>query len=296
MRAYFEWMPLRPLRADAQGRIYRGFDFGDLLSLHMLDTRLVGRDRQLEYAEFVDPSTGAVDPQALQRALADPRRNLLGDQQWRWLRRRLENSPGRWQVLGQQILMARMLLPAELVQGLFADRDFSAAAPVLEELTQIKAAALRGTALSERESARLRAALPYNLDAWDGYPAERERLFAAAAQAGRQLVVLSGDTHNSWFSELHDSRGRSTGVELATPGVSSPGMESYLGLRAGEADRLARSLPQLIDDLRFCELTQRGFLQLDFDRDALQATWHYIDDVTRRSYRTARHQVTVAHS
>ena len=56
LQAYHEWMPIRltdPARPD---RIYRSFDFGSLLSLHMLDTRVTGRDQQLNYANYVGAS------------------------------------------------------------------------------------------------------------------------------------------------------------------------------------------------------------------------------------------------
>ena len=46
---------------------------------------------------------------------------------------------------------------------------------------------------------------------------------------GKQLVVLAGDTHNAWASELRDMHGDQVGVEYATHSVSSPGMETYMG-------------------------------------------------------------------
>lgn len=94
VRAYFEWMPIRE-RSDArEALIYRGFRFGDLADLAMLDTRLVGRDRQLARG----------DP-----ALDDPARSILGREQERWLFERLVASRGdgvAWRVLGQQVLVA----------------------------------------------------------------------------------------------------------------------------------------------------------------------------------------------
>ncbi|MEY2686541.1 MAG: hypothetical protein RL375_739, partial [Pseudomonadota bacterium] len=47
-RAYHEWMPIRTQDPHNLLRIYRSFDFGSLLSLHMLDTRIEGRDRQYD--------------------------------------------------------------------------------------------------------------------------------------------------------------------------------------------------------------------------------------------------------
>ena len=48
-RVYHEWMPIRSSPESDQGPIYRSFQVGDLAELIMLDTRLVGRDRQLDY-------------------------------------------------------------------------------------------------------------------------------------------------------------------------------------------------------------------------------------------------------
>ena len=48
MQAYYEWMPIREDAQTLQARIYRTFRFGDLATLFMLDTRLIGRDQQIE--------------------------------------------------------------------------------------------------------------------------------------------------------------------------------------------------------------------------------------------------------
>src|SRR5690606_922135 len=87
--------------------------------------------------------------------------------------------------------------------------------------------------LTPQERARAsQPVLPYNLDAWDAYAAERERILAAAHALDRNLVVLAGDTHNAWASDLTLCDGRAVGVEFAVPAVSSPGLEEYLGMSA----------------------------------------------------------------
>ena len=63
------------------------------------------------------------------------------------------------------------------------------------------------------------AGLPFNLDAWDGYPAARERLLRSALDANANLIVLSGDTHNAWAFDL-DLGGSAAGVEFGR--VTSP--------------------------------------------------------------------------
>jgi len=54
IRAYYEWIPIRPPEPANKEKIYRAFEFGDLLSLYMLDTRIIGRDEQLNYANYIN--------------------------------------------------------------------------------------------------------------------------------------------------------------------------------------------------------------------------------------------------
>lgn len=88
-RAYSEWMPIRD---QAGGKIYRSLAFGDLVDLTMLDTRIIGRDEQIEKKS---------DP-----AYADEKRQLLGLEQEAWLAERLKSSTAKWQLLGQQVVVA----------------------------------------------------------------------------------------------------------------------------------------------------------------------------------------------
>ncbi|MGC4087613.1 MAG: alkaline phosphatase D family protein [Polyangiaceae bacterium] len=99
IKAYFEWMPVRGEQRDTSGKIYRSFQFGKLLDLFMLDTRLIGRDEQVE-----NPCDGA--------ALADPTRQLLGEAQESWFFAQLENSQWRgtrWRLVGQQVMFGQFM-------------------------------------------------------------------------------------------------------------------------------------------------------------------------------------------
>src|SRR3546814_21091361 len=64
------------------------------------------------------------------------------------------------------------------------------------------------------------------MDSWDGYPAARSRLLAAAQRADADLVTLSGDSHNAWAFDLTHG-GRPAGIEIAGHSVPSPGFETY---------------------------------------------------------------------
>ena len=89
IKAYYEWMPLRmPDPAVDTQRIYRKFRYGDLLELHMLDTRLQGREEQ----GFTNASA--------------PGRTILGQAQFDWLCHNMDTSTAQWQILGQQVMVA----------------------------------------------------------------------------------------------------------------------------------------------------------------------------------------------
>jgi alkaline phosphatase D len=66
-QAYHEWMPIRT--GSDRSLIYRSFNFGNLLTLHMLDTRMVGRDQQIDVTALINPATAAAEQAAGQLAI-----------------------------------------------------------------------------------------------------------------------------------------------------------------------------------------------------------------------------------
>ena len=98
------------------------------------------------------------------------------------------------------------------------------------------------------EQALLDSAVPYNLDAWDGYAAERDDLLRFARDVDSKLIVLAGDTHNAWSSQLTTPEGSIAGVEFGCASVSSPGLEGVLG--AESAALFAPIVATLVDDLK----------------------------------------------
>ena len=62
LRAYYEWMPIRENTQERE-IAYRSFSFGNLVDLHMLETRLVARDKELDYQHYIDPKTETIDMQ-----------------------------------------------------------------------------------------------------------------------------------------------------------------------------------------------------------------------------------------
>ncbi|ENW04394.1 alkaline phosphatase D family protein [Acinetobacter beijerinckii] len=289
LQAYFEWMPIRPL--DNQHiKIYRQFDFGNLVQLTMLDTRIIARDEQLGYANYM--TANGLDIAKFQADLTNPARTLMGYTQRDWLIGKLQQSTANWNVLGQQILMTKMLVPAELLLAL---AEITAGNPSTDTLNKMNAQIIELVTLKIRlqkgdptltlqEKARVLTVAPYNLDAWDGYFAEREILYGTLAQLKKKVVVLAGDTHNAWSSNLYSKDGAFVGVELATSSVSSPGLEKYLDIPLAQLQQFEFAFTTLIDELSYCNLNQRGYLIVQFDETQVQSQWVFVDSIKKPEY------------
>ncbi|AKJ30407.1 alkaline phosphatase D family protein [Caldimonas brevitalea] len=278
LQAYFEWMPVRMPDPAQPERLYRSFDFGDLVSLHMLDTRVIGRDQQLELSRYLSVS-GGFDAAAFRADVGAPDRQLLGAAQTQWLQQRLQASGALWQVLGQQVLMGRMNMPAPVLFNLMSGGAQGLSMADYLALAH-KARVAPGTLTQQEQAVLAQPALPYNLDAWDGYQAARETVLGMASSLDRNLVVLAGDTHNAWASNLRTAGGAAVGVEFATPSVTSPGFEAYLP-HVNPA-QLAGALTQLIGDLEYADTSRRGFLVVTATREECRADWHYVSRIDRR--------------
>jgi alkaline phosphatase D len=311
IQAFFEWLPLRPLTADAEGRIYRRFEFGNLVNLMMLDTRIIGRDRQLDYGDYIDATTGEFDTDSFTIDMSSSERTLLGASQLAWLTDNMNQSTATWQVLGQQVLMMKMQLPAVTLTpdpaaptlSLAEYGEIATAAATYQTLVDNGVDATDPTALMaagmtaeqlEIINDPVRMAylespfIPYNLDAWDGYAYERELLLANAKAAQKNLISLAGDTHNAWAGRLSDRVGDSIGIEFATTSVSSPGLEDYLAIESAEEARgLESGVTQLVSDLDYCNLRERGLLIVTFTPEQATGEWRFVDSIKQRDYQVA---------
>lgn len=283
IQAYHEWMPIRT-GAD-KNKIYRSFNFGSLMSLHMLDTRLIGRDQQVEFADLLNPSTQATAT----ATLASPTRQLLGTEQVQWLTGQLSASTSTWQFFGQQVLMGRMEFPLTILQAL----NPSDTSPQAQEAGQLaissyltaKTKSAMGLTLSVEETALLnQPKLGYNLDAWDGYPAAREILLSTVAALRKKLVVLAGDTHNAWHSDLTLMNGQKVGEEFATSSVSSPGLETYLTIPPANIKAIFEGV---VKDLKWMDASRRGYLKMTVTPTEVQGEWLFIDTILSKTYNVA---------
>lgn len=351
LQAYYEWLPIRLQNPNDLAQAYRSFDFGDLASLHVIESRLLARDesaagKQNQLALITDPNELAAAMADLTATLSDPSRKLIGDTQFAWLQNEMSTSMATWQVLGNETIMAQMKVPQSILLFQLDATDFAAIGALVQTYAAVKAQMPGGTDDATIKAA-VDAALPdsitqalmlagmtqeqaaasvdskiemltnlesetkiaYNLDAWDGYPFEQLAVMALAYQLHQSksaagldsnLVVLTGDSHNSWANNLrYDEVDMTTyqatgnqypvGVEFAVTSVSSVGLEKELedllvGAGIITEEQFDPSLFEgmfnyYIDDNQFFNMRNRGYAVVTFTKDEATAEYRFIEDV-----------------
>jgi alkaline phosphatase D len=273
IKAYYEWMPIRE-PVGGGFAIYRSFDFGDVASLFMFETRLTARDQQVTLDQLpAAPSLAEVE--AFRAKVALPSRKMMSPAQEEWLAKGLSASvrAGRpWQVLGNQVVMARLTTPslrADLGEATYA----KVVAGVSPYIAQHMARSETAAALN----------LPYMLDSWDGYPADRQRLYRIFEAAKANCVVVSGDSHAFWANELYDAPqgGRRAAVEFGTTAITSPGDGDYFpGAPLGEF------FAKHNREVRFCDQSAKGFVLLTLTHEAAVGELVAVSSITDKSYET----------
>jgi alkaline phosphatase D len=223
-QAYYEHLPLRAssVPQGPQMRVYRRLGYGNLMDLHVLDSR------QYRNVPPVPGGSTIVGPER-----DDPRRTILGDAQERWLADGLAGSTARWQIIAQQVFFSpRFFPPGDEIQ----------------------------------------------LDSWDGFPANRQRLLNTLRERRiRNPVVLTGDVHSSWAAELKadfaDPRSATLGAELVGTSISSGGNGSD---RHCDTDLILTGNPHL----KFFD-NHRGYVRCTVTPDHLRADYRVVPYVKR---------------
>jgi alkaline phosphatase D len=116
-----------------------------------------------------------------------------------------------------------------------------------------------------------------NDDQWDGYPAERKKLFDYILNNNvKDVVVLTGDIHTAWANDLpstgyNSSTGaNSAGVEFVGTSVTSPG--APFGV---PQSIITSSNPHI----KYVDLVQHGFAILDINKTRAQCDYYYIPSI-----------------
>jgi alkaline phosphatase D len=186
-QAYWEHQPLRraqkPLGPDMQ--LYRSYSWGQIANLHVLDTRQY-RDYQVCTPDGQGGSRTLSSANCPQRLTSTG--SLLGATQETWLTQQMARSQARFDLVGQQSIMAQMRMP------------------------------------NSRSDTSLGADVFWN-DSWDGYPTARERTLKQWASKGN-VISLGGDVHATYISDLKadfdNPAARAVATEVVGTSISSP--------------------------------------------------------------------------
>lgn len=129
-----------------------------------------------------------------------------------------------------------------------------------------------------------------SMDTWNGYGAERTELLSAIAAGIRDVVVVTGDEHETYAAELWDTgfapgsasgaqenRGgtRRAAVEFVVPSISSPNTGDISGPEAADTEGRARL--ERNPHIRAADLAAHGYGLLTADTGGVRFRYRTVD-------------------
>ncbi|GAA0960819.1 alkaline phosphatase D family protein [Actinocorallia libanotica] len=236
-QAYDEWMPIR---WGQDGVLQRSLRFGQLAELTLLDLRSYRSE------------------QASGPAVDDPARTLTGRAQMDWLKQTLAQSPTRWRLLGNSVMVSPLVLGA-------------VTAKVLRPLTRLLGIPKGGIVL--------------NSDQWDGYAADREELLGHLRENGiTNTVFLTGDIHTSWANEVPLEAATypvkpAVATEFVVPSVASANIDDMLDVEPRTVSLAAETaIANTNRHVRWTNLDDHGYCVLEVRREQVRMDWYFLAD------------------
>lgn len=253
MQVWREWLPVGE-------QPWKRYDIGELASYYRTNTREVGRTKPYWHGEFMRaPDPDKAFAEFRDGAWRDPSMTMMGTEQESWLYNQFARDKALWTIVGSGTNMGYYRAPPEVLSWFPAD------------------APERNRNFARQGLAAAKAGLPHNLDNWGGYPAARSRLLKAAQRNGRNLVVVTGDSHNAWAFDLPEG-GKPAGVEFGGHSVTSPGFES--AMKGTDPMMIAKQMVEgNKDELRWVDTSNRGYMHLTLTPQAATNEWVFMQGV-----------------
>lgn len=315
-KSYFEWMPIRE-NSKSPNSIYRKIQYGNLVDLIMLDTRIEDRDEQ---------GSGFLAKQEQNIAIADIRQmekdgmfdeegyellvsknlgtildlDLLSKQEvstiiktvskWATLEpseiQKLKNSDEFRRIFR---LIRKSIRHSERERAL---ENKSSNRKLLGEVQfqwledQLDQSQARWKIIANQVLFTPLEGVPL-ADAWDGYDDERERLLDFIIDNRiKNTVFLTGDIHTTLASDVPSSTfwyifsNNSKAVEFVTPSVTSDNLNEFVGISDGFLNFLLNvSNPHFKNS----NLVDHGYMVVSVDNSKVQSDWYYINDITTQN-------------
>ena len=134
--------------------------------------------------------------------------------------------------------------------------------------------------------------IPFNTDSWDGYPKERDKLFEILSKS-QSNIILTGDTHNSWLSNLFNNN-KFLGVEIATPSISSPNTIDTFGSITDDIDN---DFVKSNKNLKYTNGSGKGFVQLTIHSSHIDTKFVYVSTIKSKDYKVIDNNTfTISHN
>lgn len=246
-KAYFEWMPVR-----GNARVSRALSYGPLMDLIMLDTRLEGRDEQIN--DVTSP------------ALYAPDRTLLGQSQKEWLKSELESSAAQWKVIGNQVIFSEFNI------GFAAALDPTTTPEALENLFLD----IWDGYPAERS----------DLVNFIGSNAIDNVVFLTGDFHSSFAFEVAIPAFGNPFYDPSSGAG-AVAIEFATPSISAANFDENLdpGTSALLESVINNPVPTPVGPLNFnphmkyVDLDQHGYFVLSVKADSVQADYYYLADI-----------------
>jgi alkaline phosphatase D len=248
-QAFFEWIPIRDNNQDS---IYRVLNYGNLVDLIMLDTRIEGREEQIN--DVTNP------------AMYSPTRTMLGNDQKSWFLNALSNSTAKWKIIGNQVIFSEFHV------------GWAAQSPATPAQTESIFLDIWDGYPSERLNI-INFIENNNIDDVVFLTGDFHSTFA--------FDVADSVTNPNLFYSPTANYNRATGagsvaVEFATPSISSANFDENIGVQTATIFELqinnplpttAQNIPN--PHLKYVDLDQHGYFILDVKNDSVQANWYF---------------------
>lgn len=180
----------------------------------------------------------------------DDSRTIMGSVQTEWLMRKVKTPQAKWSLIGTSVMMSPIStvgvdsMVSKAINNMIGDGG---------------------------------EGVPYNLDQWDGYAADRKKLLNELAQRDQaNTIFLAGDIHSEW-SSLIKHEGKVVGAELVCTSVSAPNIDDAFPLAV--AQKTASYLKSRNSHVTHCNLDAHGYSLLNVTKTSVSMQWMRVDDV-----------------
>ncbi len=260
-KVYAEWMPIR---GDAE-KIYRIINYGNLMDLIMLDTRLEGREKQIRDVTNAD--------------LYSESRTILGKEQKDWFLKSLSESKAQWKVIGNQVVFsefnvgwAASAVPNQTPEGL---------ENLFLDIWDGYPAERKGI-INFLETQKINDLVFITGDIHSAF---------AFDVALRPSVFSQKGTLPTYNAETGEG---AVAVEFVSPSITSANYDENIGLQRAKMleyqmnKTLPASPPNNVNPnphMKFVDLVRHGYFILDITEEKAQADWYFMDTILQKSYK-----------